>query len=235
MKRFISILLSCMFIFTCSMSVFAGTGFDETVLNNAEGIVHTENTDTAVGWYTVESSPYHNSLKDVGGVQTKIQLKPYVAVSRKESWEKFNLYLYVDRKGDTSVKVDSICFRIMNSKEYTDHFFNNPQVNISGYSYTTKDGSKWLQDSFKIRLDKESFAMINDLIDNRDGTVEVWISLDSSTKFIHCADLGQDEIDGIIHLYNLYKAAGGLREDNLNLLESTGTSYQKAQPAKRQA
>lgn len=229
-KRFVSLFLACMFVFACALPAFAGVGFDESVLNNAKDIEHTENTDTDVGWYTVESTSdiWHDSQNDVGGVQTRINLEPDILISRKNSWEKFNLYLYVDRKGDTSIKVDNICFRIKNSKTYTDHYFYDPLVGSGKGQHDHKDGSSWMQDEFYIRLNKTSFAMMEDMIANRDGTVEIWISLDTSNEFIHCVDLSQDDIDGLIHLYNLYKQAGGLREENLTAIESGSTAY-KAQ------
>lgn len=226
-KRLVSILMVCMLLITCALPAFAGTGFDESILLNAKDIKHTENTDTGVGWYTTESTSnvWHDSLEDVGGAETKVSLEADILVKRKLSYESFNLYLWVDRKGDTPVTIEKICIQIGNSKEYTYHYLFDINRNADSYQHKHSDGSQWLKDSFYVCLGEDSFAMLQDMIDNRDGYVQIWIQLDGSEKFIKCTMLGQDEIDGIIHLYNLYKQAGGLSEDNLKALEGKNTRY----------
>jgi len=233
-KKFISLFLAFMFLFACALPAFAGAGFDKSILLNDENVYYEEFANGGGGTYWPDATrvTYHDSQNDVGGVQTKIRFNPVIRINDKNDYENFRLFLWVYRKGDTPVNVDALCIRVSNSKEYTDHFFEAPKVNYSGKQRKVDD-TQWLTDSCYVDLNKDSFALIDDIIANRDGTVEIWISLDTSDDWIYCAALSQDEIDSVIHLYNLYKQAGGLRKNNLDALESIGTQYHSNHKTKK--
>lgn len=221
-RRIASVFMVCALLFALAMPAFAAAGFDESVFANAGNITHNGN------FYDVETiirKPIQHKRdgRAFGCDKNYFYIYPYIAVTEAADYYIINLDLYQPHDTQLS-RVPTVCFRVKNSAgKTTDHYFS-----LSEELKSKRYDSGVTRNSMYLYLNSSSFAMLEEFGSAK--TVEVLMQ-DSSIAdggMASCFTLTAEEVDGIVYLYNLYKAAGGMREDNLNTLQPLGTPYSRS-------
>lgn len=214
MKRHLaSILLALCLALGCALPAFAAAGFDESVLKNAQDIRYIEYEEDGTAVYFVESLQADERWYWTADGDNALLVYPCVYV--EDGKQTYNLCFLYDARSE--LELQNVYINI-GGKYYV---FRNVDNDAEWYKGS---GSRWwISELGCAELDADSLAVLDALVAHRSEAVTVTLEGEEDTVSI---TLGQPELDGIIHLYNLYTLAGGLREENLQAIpRGSGTEF----------
>lgn len=204
-KRLCELALTICLAVCCAAPAFAAAGFDSSMLKNAQDIVYMEfgsggETETAYYVGSLHEAERWYYTPDESGA-----LLIYPCVYETAEGEVFTLCFSYDARAGMDIRY--ALFDIGGTYYTFSGLESDTELEIEGL------GSQWwISSQACITLDAASLSMLDAMVEHRDEEIYVVAAGDDSIVQV---TLGQPEIDGIIHLYNLYKLAGGEREANL--------------------
>lgn len=212
-KRFLALLLTAAALCSCAFSAFAADGFDETVVKNADDIICYESVQEDLTAYFVSS--LHATERWYWTAEGDEAVLVYPCILVEDGKETYNVCFLYDSR--SSLNIQSASFMI-GGKSYE---FRNIDNNTAWYG--GGGDPLWLSTLACIELDAGSLDLLSALVEHRDENIPVHLVCEGTSMEI---TLGQPELDGIIHLYNLYVQAGGTRAANLSQIPSgSGTEF----------
>lgn len=216
-RRLFSLLLALCLAAGCALPALAAAGFDETVLQTAQDILRTDYTDQGVTAYYVASLRADERWFWTAEGNAAVQVYPCVLV--REDGEIFTLcFLHDARLG---LKIQNVTFTI-GGRSYRFSGVSNDEEWYEG-----GEDMWWISELACVELDAGTLPMLEQLVEHRTESVQVSIEGEN----VHLSiTLGQPEIDGIIHLYNLYRMAGGMRDENLQRMPAGSGTACAVQP-----
>lgn len=210
-KRLATLLAVLIMVLACALPAFAATGFDVSLLSGTDGI----SGNAEDGIFYPESM--WNEWYTVSDAADGLVIYPVIVVS--ENKEVFRLCVNYDYNSNMSSPIDlrDVVFFI------NDHYYYFPQVGVGGVSYVRDNGETWNMNAAFIDFDVDSFALLDALAQPHSKDVVFFVvGENGTTGFL----LDQEQINGILSFYNLYKQAGGLRDVNLSQIASgTGSQF----------
>lgn len=233
-KRIAGILLALCLVVSCSVSAFAASGFNSSVMKQGQNVVTSGDDMEGYSYYELSDGEVYEYF--YFPTETWVTYMPIVVSS--DTVDSFAItFNMADYDYESSIYSDYYADSSYYSDYYytwrEDHFFSLPEqvifkVGNTRYVFSNLDvdmeydygffQTSYVED-FTIWLDGNSCKMMEDMIAHRNDTVRVRIK---GALYDYDFELDQDTIDKFIHLYNLYVQAGGTRSDNLSKISSTG-------------
>ncbi len=206
MKKALSLILAVLLMISVSVSALATSAFDASVLDSAEGLTTTYDDMTGVTKYY--SKPLMDGKKAIYlNFSTTITVIPTVAIGNYLDMYFIGLY-YV---GADWANIDHMIVKIGDRRYTLSGFKNSRSTRTIGYVTEC-------QEYFYFFATNETIPMLQDIAEHKDEEIKVRFA--GSRKNVDF--VLTDEIkDGIVNLYDLYSAGGGLRTENIDKLSET--------------
>lgn len=197
-KKILSIVLAVLMMALIPISVFAASGFNKAVFDNAEDV--TIKSDDMSGISTISCTSLQNRKAVIDlNWSTLVAITPNVQLS--DDVDTYSItFTYV---AESWAFIDSIIVKIGDNRYTLSDFPTGRNVQHGGS----------IQENAYIFLTAELIPMMQDLIEHRDE--EIKIRLCGSRENVDFT-LPDNIKDGMINLYNLYVAGGGTNEPNMN-------------------
>lgn len=210
-KRIISLFMVFAVVSTCILPALAAPGFDKSVFRNAEDILASEDEMGGSGAYSIDSlfnannSYYFQTDDDTN--RAVIYVRPMVTYTDRKEQYLFIIDIYARENFYTN----QVTIKVGNRR----YVFTNPYTDFETYENICEETTLISMDADTLK------SLMNDIIEHRDEEIKVRISGDDYNADITMADFTKD---GVIHLYNLFVQAGGLRQENAAKLATKQTT-----------
>lgn len=205
-KRIVSLLLTLALALVCAAPALAAQGFDVNVMRNAVDIYEMGDDMEGEVSFTIKS------LVDNDGLILKCSDGSYqmflpivIAVDEGEDY-----CLAITNMGDSYRYINEVIIKVGDTR-YTFTDLDVDRSHSLGEPYI---------ETAKIILDSRTLTVIEDMVKNPDAEVKVRVKgRNASIDFT----LSDEIKDGMVHLYNLFAQAGGLRQSNMERIAGIGT------------
>lgn len=199
-KRYISYVVTLVLVVSIAVSAFATENLNLKVFHGEDDITVFPSTDEDV---TISVDSMGQSSKGlIAANNTVTQFIPMVVASQKYDMFCMTLEFFSLDKAN----INEIYFKIGN----TLYQFGKIQM-----KNTWNNESRCYNETMMFPIDRNSINFMEDFETHRDDSIVV--SLVNGEQYIEF-ELTDDVKNGWLHLYDLYKEAGGTNKDNLDMV-----------------